>query len=273
MMRAPEKLIWTVIGAVLIGLVVGIPLASATPVGDVVKSTTTTVDVTANALPLPPPPRAAPSVSARPSSEAPPTHSLPQPGSQADRPSVDGATGAASDSPDSAPSVGEAAGSAHDEGPAHAFQSRPDGDAGTARVRPNRAAVSSPPSIKPAEVAALQRWIASIGPAIALEVAEAGRDWVIGLIDEGLGGLSRPAVAMTGPLRSLVLAGGSSADDLSPYVRPPATATGSRPALPNALTPADGSKTVYLLAIVALLALLIFTIWRELRQAFRVRLR
>lgn len=274
--------------AVVSMLTTGVPAASATPVEkatQTVESAAKSVTAPANtgsSLPRPAPPAKTPAsaagrVPARPPSE-PPARAPASVGPDSEAPSGEGVTHAASDSVGSGSrvmrSAGEAAApSAPGDDPTSLPQSRPSAGASSARVRATRAASSSPPSIKPAEVAALQHWIASIGPAIALEGGESARGWIAALIDGGLEGVFRPALAAVAPLQSLVSPDSRPVVDSPPGAGVPATSTGSQPAAPIAPPSASGPELIYLLAIAALLGLLAFTVWRELRHAIHPHLR
>jgi len=153
-----------------------------------------------------------------------------------------------------------------DDGPAMAPQHRADGHAGEAVVRGGRTASSSPPvAVRAAEVAALQRWLARVWPAIALGGGGVIGAQVVGAI---AGDLARPALAI---VTGLLLASSPilpASGDPALAGRPAGTgASQPTPAPLDAPTVVDGVKIVYLIAIAGLLVLLAFTVWREFRIA------
>src|SRR5260221_3005648 len=268
--------------SVLIGLVSSVPSASATLTGEaasIAGPTVESVPVAPNAAPslpsaTPPAPIATPAAPQAPvklPTEAPPKPSPSPPNSGVDVPSVDGIASPARNSAGSVTSTGkettiQAATSARSDGsrPRSSQAVRMQAQAG----RPPRAigtAPNRPPSIAAADVAALQRWFARIWPAIPLGSDGTGRGWVARAIG---GDLLRPAVAATARLLFLVQQITRTASD-SPFVGHPRTANAPQLALPNAPAPADGRKIVHLVILSALLAFLVFPIWREFRSALR----
>jgi hypothetical protein len=144
---------------------------------------------------------------------------------------------------------------------------------GEAIVRERRAVSTPPPAVRAADVAALQRWLARVWPAVALGDGGVSGTSVVGVMAEEV---LRPALAaVTGLLLAsspVLPIGGDSrltGDPAAPSALP------SRPAPDPAplSTVDDGGKVVYLIAIVGLLALLVFTVWREFRLALHPRLR
>lgn len=283
-----EQRLWRrivlVAGAILIGSVSSVPAASATLIGeaaDTVGSTVESVDATPNAAPslpsamppaTPPAPVATPAAPQAPvklQTEAAPTPSLSPSSSGVNVPSVDGIAGAARNSVGSVTSTSkettqQVAASARNDG--SQVSTPPNGpDAGASKATPRAIGTpsSAPPSITAAEVAALQRWFARIWPAIPLG-GGAGRGWAARVI----GDLFRPAAAATARLLFLAPLVARAASD-SPFVGHPGTAIAPQLALPNAPASADGKRTIYLIVLAALLALLAFTIWREFRSVLR----
>jgi hypothetical protein len=243
-------------------------------------STLNSVDAAANTVPsLPnavppaaPPapvaPPAAPQVPVKLPTEARPTSSPSPTGPGTDAPSVDGIASSTRDAVGSVTSTGKktatrGAGSApNGGGRASVPRSRPDAGASKATHRAIGIASKAPFSIKKAEVAALVRWFARIWPGIPLGGGETGQGWAAKVIE---GDLLRPAIA---DIARLLVPPITRVPSGSPPVGHPATASAPRPASPDASAPADRG-TIYLIAIVALLALLSFTIWTELRSVFR----
>jgi hypothetical protein len=289
-----EQRLWRrivlVAGAILIGSVSSVPAASATlvgEVGDTVGSTVEAVDAAPNAAPplpsamppaTPPAPIAAPAAPQAPvksQTEAAPTRSpSPSPSrSGVNVPSVDGIAGVARNSVGSVTSTGkkttqQVVASARNDG--SRVSTPPNGPgpgAGASRVTPRAIGTqsSAPPSITAAEVAASQRWLARIWPAIPLG-GGAGQAWA------AVGDLFRPAAAAAARLLFLAPLVARAASD-SPFVGHPGTANAPQLALPNAPASADGARIIYLIVLAALLALLAFTIWREFRSALRPRVR
>lgn len=156
-----------------------------------------------------------------------------------------------------------------DGGPDMAPQPRANRGASEA-VPSSRTAPSPPLAVRAAEVAALQRLLARVWPAVALGGSGASGGEVVEVI---AGDLLRPALAAVAGY----LLGSSPILDTSgdaPLGGHHGVAGASRSA-PAPLVPAagDGGGTVYLIAIVGLLALLVFTVWREFRIALHPRLR
>jgi hypothetical protein len=283
-----EQRLWRwivlVAGVILIGSVSNVPSASATlmeEAADTVGSTVESVDATPNAAPslpsamppaTPPAPVATPAAPQAPvklQTEAAPTPSPSPSSSGVNVPSVDGIAGVARNSVGSVTSAGkettrQVAASARDDGSrVSTLPNGPDAGAGRAAPRAIGTASSAPPSITPAEVAALQRWFARIWPAIPLG-GGAGRGWAATVI----GDLFRPAAAATARLLFLAPLVARAASD-SPFAGHPGTANAPQLALPNGPASADGKRIIYLIVLAALLALLAFTIWREFRSALR----
>ena len=276
---------------------------------DTVGSTVESVDATPKAAPSPPsamPPATPPAPVATPAAsrasgksqtEAAPTpspsssHSSSSP--DVDVPSVDGKASAARNSVGSVTSARkettqqiaasarkettqqiaasarkettqQVAASARNEG-SRVSTSPNDPDAGASRATPRAVGTpsSAPPSIRGAEVAALQRWFVRVWPAIALG-GGADRGWAA----RAIGDLFRPAVAATVRLLFLAPLAARAASD-SPFAGHSGTANAPQLALPNAPASADGKRVIYLIVLAALLALLVFTIWREFRSALR----
>jgi hypothetical protein len=280
-----EQRLWRrivlVAGAILIGSVSSVPAASATLIeeaANTVGSTVETVDATPNAAPslpsamppaTPPAPVATPDAPQAPvklqTGAAPASPSSPV----VDVPSVDRIASVARNSVGSASSTGketpqQVAASARNDG--SRVSTPPNGpDAGASKATPRTIgpASSAPPSIKAAEVAALQRWFARIWPAISLG-GGAGRGWAARVIAD----LFRPAAAATAQLLLLAPLVARAAND-SPFVGHPGTAISPQLSLPDAPVSADGKRIIYLIVFAALLAFLAFTIWREFRSALR----
>jgi hypothetical protein len=258
--------------AILTGSVSGAPSASATPgeeVAGTADATVKAVQAAPNAvqsLPSAVPPATAPAPPQVPIQQ-PAQTSKPRPspsGSGADAPSVQRTAGTARDSVSVSSSGAEttkrATSSAGENGGrTPAFQNRP--DAGASKAPPVNTPSRAPPSITPAEVAALQRWFFRIWPAIALGGDGVDRGEAAGVL---MGDLLRPAAAAIARLLPLALPTTAASGD-SPLDEHPGAANTSKPALPDAPTAATGRELIYLVALVALLALLAFTIWRELR--------
>jgi hypothetical protein len=268
---------------ILIGSVSSVPSASATLMGvtDTVGSAVESVDAASNAAPslpstMPPAPPPAP-VAIPPAPQAPVklhTETAPTPSPSPSRsgvnvPSVDGIASAARNPLGSVTSTGKEA-TQQVAASARSDDSRvstpPNGSgAGASKAIPRAIGTpsSAPPSIRAAEMAALQRWFARVWPAIPLG-GGAGRGWAAGVI----GDLFRPAAAAAARLLVLAPLVVRAASD-SPFVGQPGTANAPQPALPNAPVSADGKKVIYLVVLAALLAFLAFTIWREFRSALR----
>jgi hypothetical protein len=282
-----EQRLWRrialVAGAILIGSVSSVPVASATLIGeaaDTVGSTVESVDATPNAAPslpsamppaTPPAPVATPAEPQAPvklQTEAAPTPSPSPSGSGVNVPSVDGIAGVARNSVGSVTSTGKettqrvAASARNDGSRVSTPPNGPDASASKATPRAIGTASSAPPSIKAAKVAALQRWFARVWPAIPLG-GGVGRGWAARV----MGDLFRPA-ATTARLLFLAPLVVRAASD-SPFVGHPGTANAPPLTLPNAPAFADGKRIIYRIVLAALLAFLAFTIWREFRSALR----
>jgi hypothetical protein len=184
-------------------------------------------------------------------------------------PSVDGIAGVARNSVGSVASAGkettqQVAASARNDG--SRVSTPPNGpDAGASKATPRAIGTpsSAPPSIAPAEVVAMQRWLARIWPAIPLG-GGAGRGWTARVI----GDLFRPVAAATARLLFLAPLAARATND-SPFGGHPGAAISPQLSPPNAPASADGQRIFYLIVLAALLALLAFTIWREFRSALR----
>lgn len=283
-----------VAGVILIG-VVPVPAASAGLVDEAantVGSTVKSVQAGAKAVPSPPsttPPAKSPSPPKPPSPVAtpapPPQAPVKLPGKEppasspragagsAELPSVDRVAGAAQGTADSVTSVGNEAASGaattperSDDGAAMAPQHRADRGASEAIVRRGRTASSNPPvAVRAAEVAALQRWLARVWPAVALGGSGVSGAGVVELIAGDLFGSALAAVAGLLPASSPVLPASGDA----PLAGHHGVAGASRSAPNPAPAPAaaEGGSVLYLIAIAGLLALLAFTVWREFRIA------
>jgi hypothetical protein len=290
----------SVAAAVLIGAV-SAPAASAglvERVADTVGSTVKSVQAGATAvnavpsLPSAPPPAKPSSPSSQVATPAPPPQAPPRLPSKellpskepsaipsrdgagsADPASVDEAAGTARGVVDSVTSAGsEAATGAvtrerSDDGPALTPQRGADRSASEAVVGRGRTASSSPPvAVRAAEVAALQRWLARVWPAVSL-----GGSGVIGarVAEVIAGDLFRPALAA---VTGLMLASSSlpitQASGAPPLAGGPAVPNTPQPA-PTPVPAADGGSLLYLLAVAGLLGLLAFTVWREFDVALR----
>lgn len=260
--------------AILTGSVSGAPSASATPGEEVAGTADATVKAvqgapnTVQSLPSAVPPATAPAPPQVPIQQ-PAQTSKPTPsptGSGADVPSVkrtaDTARDSVSVSSTGAETTKRAIPSAGENGDrTPAFQNPR--DAGPSKAAPPVNTPSrAPPSIKPAEVAALQRWFFRIWPAIPLGGNGVDRGEAARVL---MGDLLRPAAAAIARLLSLAPPITAASGD-SPLGEHPGTANTPKPALPDAAT---GRELIYLVALVALLALLASTIWRELRAVLR----
>ena len=263
--------------AILTGLVSAVPSASATPAEEVAgtaDATVKSVQAASNAaqsLPSAVPPATAPAPPPPPQVpiQQPAQTSKPTPsptGSGADVPSAKRTVSTARDSVSVSSTGAEttklATSAGENGGRTPAFQNRP--DAGASKAAPVNSPSRAPPSIKPAEVAVLQRWFFHIWPAIPLgdgaDRGEAAR--VL------LGDLLRPAAAAIARLLPLAPAITAASGDSS-LGDHPGTASAPKPALPDAPAAATERSLIYLVALVALLALLAFTIWREFRAVLR----
>jgi hypothetical protein len=263
---------------------------------DRVESTVAAVDETVNALPPPPkvvpspPPPPSPSAAPRipsrpagnapsaPTSETPQAPLLPQPGSGKAAPSGDGISRAAAGA--SGRAAAGASGSdttAGGEAADRVAGSRPDGDFPSARSSGDPAAAGeetrlgataaarrSPLSVRPADVAAVRRWIARIWPGVPLGGGSDGGGILTAVGTE----LLRPAI--TAVARSLLAVAGVAravGDGGASPVGTPAKPSAPHGFLSNVASPTTWTQIPYLVAIAALLALLAFTIWREFRSA------
>jgi hypothetical protein len=140
----------------------------------------------------------------------------------------------------------------------------PDAGEGEADAPATGSASGARPAIGAARKAPLQRWLARVWPALALGGGAIDRGWVGGAIK---GALLRPALAEIAGFLSAVgsasRAAGSSTLDVPPVANEP------RPALADEPAPVGGERTAYLVLLIALLALLAYTIWVEFRSALR----
>jgi hypothetical protein len=270
--------------AILIGSVSNAPSASAAIAGEA-ANIVESVDAVANAAPqlpsaTPPPPPAPPPLPAAPQApvksrpEAAPKPSPSPPGPDVidvPSPTVKGVVGAARESPGSAADAGEemtrqATASARARIDASRDSTPPsDPDAGAGKATSLGSGSGAPPSIAPAEVAALQRWFARIWPAISLGGGVGGGAPAAGMVDLLL---LRPAAAAVARLLSLAPAV-AQAPGGSPSVGHSDAAKDPRSTLPDAAGSPDGQKTIYLVVFAALLAVLAFTIWKEFRSTLR----
>ena len=140
----------------------------------------------------------------------------------------------------------------------------PRGSATGAVSRGRSGTGDAPISVRAAEVAPLQRWLARVWPAIAL-----GGDGSAGNVDLGVMArdLFRPTVAaatalLTAPAAALEL-GDSAVAGRSASTAEPQPPSGPFP------VPSAGGKVLYLLALAALLVLMGFTVWREFHVALK----
>jgi hypothetical protein len=286
----------SIAAAVLIGAV-SVPAASAglvEKVTDTVGSTVKSVQSGATAVPLPsaPPPAQPSSPPPQVATPAPPPQAPPGLPSKELLPSKEPSASPSSDGAGSAdPSVDEVAATARgavdsvtrggseattgavtrersDDGPTMTPQQGADRGASEAIVRRDRTASSSPPvAVRAAEVAALQRWLARVWPAIALGGSGGSGAGVVELIATDL---FRPALAaVTGLLLASSPVLQTSGD--APLGGHQGVAGASRSAPTPTPVPAvgDGGGIAYLIAIAGLLALLAFTVWREFDVALR----
>jgi hypothetical protein len=265
--------------AILMGSVSAAPSASATPGEEVagtadatVKSVHQAASNAAQSLPSAVPPATAPAPPPPPQVpiQQPAQTSKPTPaptGSGADVPSAKRTAGTARDSVSVSSTGGETTkrvtSARENGGRTSAFQNRP--DAGASKAVPVNTPSRAPASIKPAEVAALQRWFFHIWPAIPLGGDGVDRGGAARVL---MGDLLRPAAAAIARLLPLAPPITAASGD-SPLGEHPGTANTRQPALPDAPAAATGGKLIYLVALVVLLALLAFTIWREFRAVLR----
>jgi hypothetical protein len=119
-------------------------------------------------------------------------------------------------------------------------------------------------------VAAARRWLARVWPGIALGGDGSGESGTVGVTAEP-GEVFRSALAAIGALLLTSSAtpevGGG--DSPSPLAGHPAGGAAAQSAPTRAPDTPDGGEIFYLIAIAGLLALLAFTVWRELRVALR----
>lgn len=273
------------------------PSASAGPVEDVVGAvgpTLKSAQDSVNAIPSPPSPTPAatppsPAATQAPPAQAqskspskspgeePPASSARSGASPAEPPPVDRVAAAAQKTVDSVGRIGSEAASpppasgGGDDTPAAAPQHRADRGAGEAIVPLRRTASGPPVAVRAAEVAALQRWLARIWPAVALGGGGAGG---AGVVEAVAADLLRPVLtAVTGLLLASSPVIPSSGDASLAGHQGVAGASRSAPAPSPPAAADDGGKIVYLIAIAGLLGLLGFTVWREFRLALHPRLR
>jgi hypothetical protein len=276
---------------ILIG-VVSVPTASAGLVkeaADAVGSTVRSVQAGPNAVPLLPstsPPAAAPAP-AQAETPAPPPQAPAQepspppskasagavdpPPASAPNPPVDRVGGAAQSVVDSVTSTGNEAASRaatserNNAPPATAPSHRLERGASEAATRERRKASSPPLAVRPAEVAALQRWLAYVWPAVPLGGSGVIGAGVAGVVAEDLFGPALAAVTGVLLASSPILAASGDA----PLAGHHGVAGASRSAPHPAPVPAaaEGGNVLYMIAMVGLLAVLAFTVWREFRIA------
>jgi hypothetical protein len=264
-----------IVGAILIGLglVAAPPFASAALNGDVVGTAGATVEsVQAAPQSVPSLPSAAPPTQA-PAPRAPAelptraTPTLPQPsaGSDSAAPATDGKgngvdpVGVVRSVTAEVPTRTTFTGTDGDGRPAARGGPGP----GPSGVSASGERSSAPPSIRAARVAPLQRWLAHVWPAIRLGGGAGGASPVVAIAE----GLLRPAAALA---QKLALALSHTPRPIgSPLTGGPGTANPRHVPLPTVPPIGDRSKTLYLIALAALMALLAFTVWREFRSALR----
>jgi hypothetical protein len=270
---------------------VSVPTASARLVEetvDTVGSTVRSVQDSADAVPLLPgtsPLGTPPSQAATPATlpQAPPQVPTKEPSTPSSRagagaaalppsaadPRIDRVADAAQRVIDPVAGVGSEAASGaatserSDEASATASPHRVDRGASEAIVRERRRA-SSHLAVGAAEVAALQRWLARVWPAISLGPSGVGAG-VVGVIARDL--FRSALVAATGALlvSSPILPSSGNVPPTGHHGV--AGASRSAPQSLPAHTVGEGGKTLYLIALVGLLALMAFTVWREFRIA------
>lgn len=299
--RPWRRVVAVATGMLLIG-VASVPNASAGLVGDVAGTVGTTVksvqaapnavpslpSTTPPATPSPPPPQSPPAATPASPSQAAvelPTVKLPSgessPQSRAGKdgstglPSPNGVTGGPRSAADPVAAIDSdaVAGSApqvRDRDGSAAAPRAPNTDASPAVARGDGAGPRPPVAVRAAEVAALQRWLARVWPAVAL--GGSGIDGA-GVVEVIARELFRPALAaITGVLLASSPVLSASGD--APLAGHQGVASASRSA-PAPLVPVagDGGGIIYLIAIAGLLALLAFTVWREFRMALHPDLR
>lgn len=287
------------VGAFLIGGS-SVPSASADlvkaelvrEVTDTVGSTGRSVQAGAESIPSPPS-STTPAKPSKPSSpepspqasvEPPSKGSVPSPsqaetGSRAKShapppPSADGAAGSVRSTVDSVTGVGSEAVNARatsehsGDVPAAVAQDggRANANADEVPIRERRTGASPPVAVRPAEVAAFQRWLARVWPAVALGGIWGGE---VGEVEVLAGAMLRPALAaVTGLLLASSPILPASGDAPLAGQQGVAGASRSAPASSPSPTVVEGGwKLVFLIAIGVLLALLAFTVWREFRAA------
>jgi hypothetical protein len=291
-----ERSLWcaVLVCALLIGSVFGAPSASATPVKDVAGAAKGAVDSVGSTVtpdPGTPPPPSLPDVAppARPQAPAvtrplppkpvkPPTEATPSPqrstnGPSADTPPAGGIAGTARN-------LADAVSDADRKGAKGAASSRTAGDSASARQGAGAASepkatagttgsvLGAPLAVTPSEIAAAEQWLARIWPGIPL----GGSTGETGPLGGAVSALLRPAVLAATQLLSLVPSILQRASDF-PSTIPPATANTPEMTLSDALAPTDWMKVVYLVTLIVLLAVLAFTIWKEMGPVLRANLR
>ncbi len=223
-------------------------------------------------VPIRPPPRA-PSTSPPPhgapnTSRAPNTSSRPDDGSAA-LPSGDGIADTARGTVNSVTNAGGETVSGvvtperSDAAPIAVSPSGPDANATRAAAAGSGSLPSAPISVRANEVAALQRWLARVWPAIALGGGPGG-DGVFGLV---AGDLLRPAFSAFAGLLGSAPSLPAPADS-SPLGHS-TSETASEPSPALSPVPPDRGRALYLVALAALLAFMGFAIWREFDVALR----
>jgi hypothetical protein len=126
----------------------------------------------------------------------------------------------------------------------------------------------APLSIPAADIAAAERWIARVWPGIPLGGGAGGT----GPLGGAASALLHPAVLAATQLLALVPSLLQRAGD-SPSAIPPATANTPELTLSDASVSTDWMKVVYLVTLIVLLALLAFTIWKEMGPVLRASMR
>jgi hypothetical protein len=178
------------------------------------------------------------------------------------RGTIDSVAGTGSEAADGVPRIEQAS----DDGPAAVVQPGGAGGGSEANVRERRTASSAATAVRAAEVAPLQRWLARVWPAVALDGGGVNGLAVAGAI---AGGLLPPglAAAVTGLLLASSPILPASGDAPLAGDQGVAGASRSSPVPSPPPSAADVAKAAYLIAIAALLGLLGFTVWREFRVA------
>jgi hypothetical protein len=160
--------------------------------------------------------------------------------------------------------AGGVASEREDTAPVAVPSSGPDANAGRASAGRSDDAPDAPISVRAAEVATLQRWLARVWPAIALGGGGAGG----GALDVTAADFLRPALVVFARLLRASSSVSPVSGDSSPSGHSEAGAP-SQPDVAPAPSSSDGGGLVYLIALAGLLALLAFTVWREFDVALR----